>query len=70
MYVVCDALRLVYVFWVYTHAEFSEPNARPPAKELKHEILLVKDNAEQRSNDASKEAVSVITVEGGQAESV
>ncbi|MFN6562684.1 MAG: hypothetical protein RMY28_023205 [Nostoc sp. ChiSLP01] len=42
IFVVCEQKKLVYLVWIYTHAEYSEPNSRPPDQELKAEINYVK----------------------------
>lgn len=49
LFIVCRSKRIVYLIWVYTHAEFQEPKSRPPDKELKAEINFVK---QELLNDA------------------
>ncbi|MBA3923344.1 MAG: hypothetical protein H0X31_17280 [Nostocaceae cyanobacterium] len=44
LFVVCHSKRIVYLVWIYTHAEFQEPNSRPPDRELATEINLVKQD--------------------------
>lgn len=34
MYVIFESKKLVYPFWIYTHAAYSEPKSRPPDIEI------------------------------------
>lgn len=47
LFVVNHPKRIVWLLWVFTHAEFGEPKGQPSDKELKAEINLAK----QRIND-------------------
>jgi hypothetical protein len=38
LYMIFEDQKLVYPFWIYTHAEFGKPKSRPPAKEILKEI--------------------------------
>lgn len=36
--------------WIYTHAEYQEPNSRPSDKELKAEINFLKEEIAQETD--------------------
>ena len=42
LFVVYHPKKIVYLVWIYTHAEYQEPKSRPPDKELKFEVNFVK----------------------------
>lgn len=35
---------MIYLVWIYTHAEFQSPKSQPPDKELKQQINLAKED--------------------------
>lgn len=43
LFIVCHSKRIVYLIWIYTHAEYQEPKSRPPDKDLKVEVNLIKE---------------------------
>ena len=48
MYVVYKPKCLVYLVWIYTHAEFGGKNkTRPPSDDLKQEFRLIKQDIEE-----------------------
>lgn len=51
LFVVYHPKRMVYLIWIYTHAEYQEPNSRPPDKELKVEVNLVKQEVLSKVED-------------------
>lgn len=50
MYVVYKPKRLVYLMWIYTHAEFGQKNTRPPDEFLKEELKTIKRDIEDADN--------------------
>jgi hypothetical protein len=38
IYLVCIPKKIVYLIWIFTHAEFQEPYSQPPAKDLAMEV--------------------------------
>jgi hypothetical protein len=42
LFVVHHPKKIVFLVWIYTHAEYQEPKSRPPDKELKIEVNFVK----------------------------
>lgn len=50
IFVVNKNLKIVYLVWIYTHAEYQEPKSRPPDKELMQELLNI-NNLKEESLD-------------------
>ena len=42
LFVVYHPKKIVYLVWIYTHAEYQESKSRPPDKELKFEVNFIK----------------------------
>lgn len=38
IYLVCLPKKIVYLIWIYTHAEYQDPYPQPPAKDLAVEV--------------------------------
>lgn len=53
IFLVCHPKKRLYLIWIYTHAEFSEPNSRPPDKDLRDEISFIK---QEKLNEAEGES--------------
>jgi hypothetical protein len=45
IFVVCKVQKVVYLLWIYTHADHSDKKSRPSDKELAALILEVKEKA-------------------------
>lgn len=41
--------KIVYLVWIYTHAEFQKPKSQPPDKDLKRQINLAKQNLQENN---------------------
>lgn len=50
LFIVCHSRKTVYLMWIYTHAEYQEPNSRPSDKELKAEINFLKEEIAQETD--------------------
>lgn len=48
LYLVFENKKLVYPLWVYTHAEYGDLKARPPAKEIRQELTAAIRDALRR----------------------
>ncbi len=45
IFLVCDPIKVVYLIWIYTHADQSDQKLRPSDKELRALILEAKNEA-------------------------
>lgn len=43
IFLVYHPKKIIYFIWIYTHAQYSEPNSRPPDPELKNKIDSAKE---------------------------
>lgn len=48
MFVVYHPQKIVYLVWIYTHAEYQKPKSRPPEKDLKVQVNDAKRAALQQ----------------------
>lgn len=51
IFLVYHPLKVVYLIWIYTHEEFQEPQAQPPAKELKEQVKIARLEVENTKDD-------------------
>ena len=49
LFVVYHPKKIVYLVWIYTHAEYQEPKSRPPDKDLEVEVNLVKQEIKSKT---------------------
>lgn len=47
IYVVCHPEKMIYLVWLYTHAEFGKPKSQPPSKELNRVLRSIEAESER-----------------------
>jgi hypothetical protein len=62
-FLVCHPKKIVYLIWIYTHAQFQEPKLRPADKDFFSEIVLAKQKASSKSDESVDEQQLVIKLE-------